>query len=196
MDEVLQIIFTYGIVVDAALSAEDILTRHNNTVSEDLITATTTVMTRILNETYPCTSENAPKRRRTETVIANKNLDLSSQYNMWKKSTGDIDLFQAKLSSQNEHRYLRVSDVKFRSLQTLSCSVFYTDEMPVTIVRVVDDICDSLSPDSPNNGCSIVRSVVTVIVVDKDLNQDDLRDSILNGLRRSFIDGSFMEALP
>ena len=174
ISDLFEFIFSYGIVVNSALSGEDILSGFNNTITNDLIIATKTIVINVLNETYPCLESSRKVRRRLNTAT------IKSQP-------------KAKVINVNYPYVLETT--KKRNLQSLSCQVYYTDDLPVRIINVISDDCNP-PPTDPTSACSIVRSVVTIVIADPFLERDGVKNNMLQGLRQSFVDGSFLSALP
>lgn len=69
--------------------------------------------------------------------------------------------------------------------------VYYTDEYPVTIDRVLDikDGCD------PGTNCLLIISTVPVVMGPGD-DEDAVKKAITDGISQSFRDGSFNAAIP
>lgn len=136
------------------MDADDVMNENNNTVKNDLVIATATIVSKILNETYPC-------------VLTD----------------------QKSLVSEP-------SPLATSSSKNLICPVIYTDEHPVVILTVLDDTCIEELVTNTGDSCVVIRSRVTVLVIDETLVHDEVKNVILEGLRNSFQDGSFLDAIP
>ena len=69
--------------------------------------------------------------------------------------------------------------------------VYYTDEYPVTIDRIID--IDT--PCDPGQNCLLVVSTITVMLEEGD-DPAEVYDAINDGMKSSFGDGSFFAAIP
>ena len=69
--------------------------------------------------------------------------------------------------------------------------VFYTDEFPV----VIDRILDIEQGCAPGSNCLLVISSITAILEPGD-DSAAVNDAIVSGMQDSFADGSFFAAIP
>lgn len=69
--------------------------------------------------------------------------------------------------------------------------VYYTDEYPVTIDRIIDIV----TPCDPGQNCLLVVSTITVMLEEGD-DPAEVYDAINDGMKSSFGDGSFFAAIP
>ena len=134
---------------------------NGNTLKDGLIAATTTVTIDILNSTFPRVE------RRNEMVRGRRQLAYLDS------SKRTQSLSSQKL--QMQHRTL----------------VYYTDEVPVTIDRIID----IENPCDPGQNCLLVVSTITVMLEEGD-DPAEVYDAINDGMKSSFGDSSFFAAIP
>lgn len=137
------------------------MNEEGNGIKDVLIEVTTTATIQILNETYPRLEEDDPFRKRGIRVRRRGLVHLD-------------DPISTSLSSQ-----------KARNL------VFYTDEYPVTIDRIIDieESCDT------GLNCLLVISTITIILEAGD-DPAQISDAIVNGITSSVLDGSIYSTVP
>jgi len=190
--------FTYGIVVDGAFSAEDILLGNNNTISRDLIHATTEIVIQILNTTYPCVP-NIPLHTTNSNDFENEvdnSIFSSTKANPHLQSKSRMSTFlQPSSKDAVKISHLRKSFQNEIFIPMDECRVYYTDLLPVKIVEIINDECNSDS-FGPTDACMLVRSKLTIVINNAVGQIEEIKKNISRGLTLSFIDGSFFDALP
>eukprot|EP00566_Odontella_aurita_P007715 CAMPEP_0113598690 /NCGR_PEP_ID=MMETSP0015_2-20120614/41734_1 /TAXON_ID=2838 /ORGANISM="Odontella" /LENGTH=703 /DNA_ID=CAMNT_0000506749 /DNA_START=435 /DNA_END=2547 /DNA_ORIENTATION=- /assembly_acc=CAM_ASM_000160 len=154
------------------VSGQEILSKEGNTVASDLITATTTVLLDILGQS-------GLGNRRAES--ANLLFDTCDD---------SLKLGSTKTEQAQESKS---TDTDFSSSRSLA---LYRKSNPVEIVSAIDIACSSgASMQNENERCVLIRSIVTVYL-NVNENKDSVRALIVSGLRQSFLDGSFVAAIP
>jgi phenylpyruvate tautomerase PptA (4-oxalocrotonate tautomerase family) len=135
----------------------------DNTLKAGLITATTDTAIEILNQTFPRTERSLVRTRRRV-------------YSQHVSDRGLVRLgSQAKTLESRDSRNL----------------VYYTDDFPVTIDRIIDvtDNCPE------GNNCLLIISTITVVLEGGD-DADAVKRALVDGVTESFNTGSFYEKIP
>jgi len=161
------------------VSGQEILSKGGNTVASDLITATTTVLLNILGQS-------GLGNRRAES--ANLLFDTGASHVA-------IATIHSSLGRPRRNRLKspKSTDTDFSSSRSLA---LYRKSNPVEIVSAIDIACSSgASMQNENERCVLIRSIVTVYL-NVNENKDSVRALIVSGLRQSFLDGSFVAAIP
>lgn len=155
---------TYELNNDCGLNGEAIMNGEGTNLKEGLIAATTTVSIDILNQTFPRVEDEPTRDRRRDAMVRRRELAKLVSLPSY-----------GRISGGQQHRNL----------------VYYTDEYPVIIERIVD-----VETDCPaGSNCLLVISTITVVLEPGDV-QGDVSDAIVNGIQASFLDGSFFAAIP
>lgn len=146
-----------------------------NTLLEGLIAATTATTIGILNETFPRVEEEGDEPTRDRNVRRR----LVHFKNMGDDATVPVE------SSSSSSSHVDSQRQQPRNL------VFYTDEFPV----VIDRILDIEQGCAPGSNCLLVISSITAILEPGD-DSTAVNDAIVSGMQDSFADGSFFAAIP
>ena len=159
----LEVSITYDLSNDCGLDAEAIMSGTDNTLVEGLIEATTTITVDVLNTTFPRVAavEDGGDEPIRERKVKRKLVHLENR--------------SATSGEQHHGRNL----------------VYYTDQYPVTIDRILDIETGC----APGANCLLVISSITVILEDGD-DPDAVNGAIVSGLQDSFEDGTFFAAIP
>ncbi len=137
------------------------MSEEGNTFKDVLVEMTTAATIQILNETFPRVEEAGPERKRGFMVRKRGLVHL------------DNPTSTSLFSSQHK-----------RNL------VYYTDEYPVTIDRIIDvESCD------PGFSCLLVISTIAVMLESGD-DPTLVREAIGNGIEDSFLDESIYSTVP
>mmetsp|Transcript_1063 Transcript_1063/g.2420 ORF Transcript_1063/g.2420 Transcript_1063/m.2420 type:complete len:274 (-) Transcript_1063:236-1057(-) len=165
----LRIQITYDIANDCGLDAEAVFNGDGTTLKTGLEAATATTTIGILNATFPRTD--APGKRKTRNR-ARRQLSEHSSSNLIQPH--DIILGVPSHTSRRQRRL-----------------VYYTEEYPVTIDRIIDITTDC----APGNNCLLIISTITVLPEAGD-DLDAISSAIENGMKESFDDGTFFGNIP
>eukprot|EP00804_Cyclotella_cryptica_P020924 CCRYP_009258-RA/>CCRYP_009258-RA protein AED:0.03 eAED:0.03 QI:404/1/1/1/1/1/6/245/1277 len=159
----LRVEITYDIANDCGLDSEAIMNETNNTLKTGLIAATTVSAIDILNQTFPRGDGTPSKKRGVRARRQLKHNTLTSHYSL----TQTLD--------HAVHRNL----------------VYYTDEFPVTIDRIID-----VTENCPEgNSCLLIVSTITTVLEPGD-DSDAVKNALVDGMTESFNTGSFYENIP
>jgi len=138
-----------------------IMAEEENTLKEGLIAATTTITVGILNETFPRADDGEPLRRTNMRVRKQRGLAHLETL----KSSSPLQPSSPWSKSQQQHRNL----------------VYYTDDYPVTIDRILDVETNC----APGQNCLLVISTITVVLEPGD-DPDLVNDVLVKGMQDSF----------
>ena len=161
----MEVTITYDLSNDCGLTAEAIMNEEDNTLKEGLVAATTTITIGILNQTFPRVEDEEPTRRNVRARHGQRGL----------AHLDTTPTATAKYNNSNNDRNL----------------VYYTDEYPVTINRILDVETGCAT----GQNCLLVISAITVVLEPGD-DPAAVNAAIVKGMKASFIDGSFFGAIP
>lgn len=137
------------------------MNEEGNIFKDVLIDVTTAATIKILNETFPRLEDGAVVGRRSVRTRTRRLVHLDNQ-------------MSKSFISGNQHRNL----------------VYYTDEYPITIDRILDvESCD------PGFKCLLVISAISVILEAGD-DPVQVSEAIVRGITESFKDGSIYNTVP
>ena len=146
-----------------------------NTLKTGLIEATTITVVDILNTTFPRV-ENAARRKRARRHLE---LSLSNDAHLAKRDLlhleSSLSFSASSLAATRRNRNL----------------VYYTEEYPVTINRIIDmdATCD------PGDNCLLIISTITVVPEPGD-DPDAISSGILSGFNAAAEDGTLLGNIP
>jgi len=171
--EPMEVTITYDLSNDCGLTADAIMNEEDNTLKEGLVAATTTNTIVILNQTFPRVENEEPTRRNVRARHGQRGL-------------AHIDTTPTATSSvSSNNNNSNSSHVQHRNL------VYYTDEYPVTINRILDVETGC----AVGENCLLVISAITVVLEPGD-DPAAVNAAIVSGMQDSFNDGSFFGAIP
>ena len=137
------------------------MNEEGNTFKDVFVDVTTAATVQILNETFPRVEEAGPVRKRGLSVRKRGLVHLDNPTS-------------TPIFSSQQKRNL----------------VYYTDEYPVTIDRIIDvESCD------PGFSCLLVISTIAIVLEAGD-DPTQVSDAIVNGIADSFSDGSIYSTVP
>lgn len=195
-----------------SLSAEDIKNEANNSLKTGLMTATKTIVIKLLNETYPrisrrhgpfswtwedmsITTGGGLRRQLPEIEEAAELADAvalgldSSSYAMIHEQVADM-----RTNARRLHRRPSPPDYHVRGARRL---VYYSDDYPVEIKMIVDSNGCLMNKVNATNAlrCAIVFSTVCVVLETGD-NPLKIRDTLVRGLAAAIESGEFEATIP
>ena len=195
-DDLLCANFQYGIQNDQKLTSDDIENGVDNTYKSDLIFATRETMIQVLNEAFPRDQEGRALRRdgfdgrsRFETFEDNSLLGVVN-LGKFELTVGEDESMQGQrraviLPSNPEDQTGTANNNRRLAL--------YKDSYPPDILSVFDNSYCSESDEELI--CSIVETRVCVVLEEGE-DGDQVKKQLLDGIKKSFQDGSFENNLP
>jgi hypothetical protein len=209
--------FQYGIKNNKGLSSDDIENEFNNTFKSDLIIATRDITIKVLNETFPRDAEERALRRDTadhSRIKTYEDIQLLGVVNLGRFELYDDEfehhtgsnigqdekiqgqrraVFLPSINEKQEGIVKRTND-NTKSMDRKRRLAFYVDSYPPVISSIFDNPFCPVSDDELVS-CSIVDTRVCVILEDGD-DEKEVKDFLLDGIKTSFLDGSFQNAIP
>lgn len=213
--------FQYGIENDKGFSADDIENEVNNTYKSGLIIATRNVTIQALNETFPRDQEGRALRHhksnpqesypgyaidriwqdgfrvtRPTSIIRLDEQDAEQGHDS--SSTGilenESERWRRRAVFLPNTSQKQIDGINNNNMDDNRRLAFYTDSYPPVINNIFGN---PFCPDSPDGEivCSVVDTSVCVMLEEGD-DEDEIKDSLIDGISNSIQDGSFENAIP
>jgi hypothetical protein len=198
-EESLCIAFGYILENQAGLTADDIWTGNGNDVMTGLLVATRNTTIEILNETFPeiispANYSDVRRHRRLEGAPRAFELAIADARGS-EKANIILGTFENELDAwsrvRSSHRLLTMFLRRCRQRRL----VFYTDDSPAQILRILDN---PFCPRGEEDGvtlCSIVETQVCVKLEEED-DPAQVEAALISGFRESINSGKFFDAIP
>jgi len=157
--------FAYRMTV-LGFDANDISTGDNNTIQDDLITATTIVVKRVLKNDDPCIPLKNENKNSNRRILRNDHKYIHNNNNDGKNR---------KLAEYREYAPVEI------------LSVIDVDCQGLALIQ---------KGRNSDTNCILIRSAVTIYCTDPEEDCEQIQEDVINGIRDSIENGCFFEALP
>mmetsp|Transcript_6738 Transcript_6738/g.15303 ORF Transcript_6738/g.15303 Transcript_6738/m.15303 type:complete len:434 (+) Transcript_6738:193-1494(+) len=198
--------FQYGLVNDEGFTSDDLENEIGNSYRSGLLNATRNITIQVLNETLSKDPEGrdlkkaAVNRGQSQTIHSGLTVVNLGRFHLDENYSPRWEDTVSTSGVENKERQWRRRTAYLPSIWTSRIGTmnnrrlaFYTDIYPPVINFIVDS---AFCPDSDaGNICSVVDASVCVVLENGD-NKKDVKETLMLGIERLFIDGSFEGAIP